>query len=160
MNRSLAFRFGYMITLVAAVMAAILLIATLFLVTHFYDNSLLNAERQIRYTISTQLAKDTEILADTLAVQLAPPLQSKDYSSVAEILKIMQRQNGLEYLYVYNRQGNIIYADKQDDAIINAPVKQVLPLGISLNPNIKLTQQDHNIHVNVPIIGEKDALAA
>ncbi|WP_432471550.1 EAL domain-containing protein [Amphritea sp. HPY] len=155
MNRSLAFRFGYMITLVATVMAAILLIATLFFVTHFYDNSLLNAERQIRYTISTQLAKDTEILADTLAIQLATPLQHKDHSSITKTLQIMKRQDGLEYLYVYNRLGNIVYADKHDDAIINAPVKQVLPLGIRLNPNIKLTQQDNKIHVNVPIIGEK-----
>jgi len=155
MKRSLAFRFGYMITLVAAVMATILLLATQLFITHFYDNALLNAEHQIRHTISTQRAKDTEILADTIALQLAAPLQSKDYATVRKILQPMKRQDGLEYLYVYNYQGNIIYADKHDNAIINAPVEQVLPPGISLSPNIKLTQQDNKIHVNVPIIGEK-----
>ena len=142
MSRSLSFRFGYIITLVATLMAAILLLAALLFASNFYSSSVLNAEQQLRQTVSTQLAKDTEVLAETLALQLAPAIEANDLSRVKSGLQVLSGQRGVSYLAVYDREGNRIY--QLQGSLQDAPPRPTT--------NIKITQQDNQIRAYVPVM--------
>ncbi|GGK63119.1 EAL domain-containing protein [Amphritea balenae] len=150
MSRSLSFRFGYIMALVAAAMAAILLLATLFFTNDFYASSIANAEHQLRQTVNTQLAKDTEILANTLAVQLAPSVANKDISGIQHGLQTLSGQQGLSYLNIYDQQGNILYALKPSG---NPEHRHNLP-------NVRITQQDNKILANVPVLFNEKKVGA
>ncbi|WP_299768438.1 bifunctional diguanylate cyclase/phosphodiesterase [uncultured Pseudoteredinibacter sp.] len=116
------------------------------------NKDLLNAgEQHLKITIDKEILNSQLLIANTISKQLNDPIYNYDFSKIKNIIDDINDNTPLQYIYVYDKEGNIIHDGSEDIDNFGLSISEMENGILSPAGDFSLIAESSLIHVSAPV---------
>lgn len=108
-------------------------------------------EHHLKDTIDKEILNSQLLIANTISKQLNDAIYNYDFSKIKSIIDDINENTPLQYIYVYDIDGNIIHDGTVNIDSFGLPISQVENGKLRLATEFSLIAEPNLIHVSAPV---------
>lgn len=153
-------RLSLLLTLLSGVVMLALMMAVDDSLKRYLRASNQANQAQLNQVVRRQLEHDARLLTKSISDSLSVEIYNQDLSAIFSAFDDLSQYRDLDYIFVYDPNGNIIHDGSADIPVFGQPVTTFTPAQLLTGLREDMFWDGEHLHLNCPVSVGEDSFAA